>query len=215
VDLARDFGARVFRRPWSGYGAQRNFGIEQATQTWILSIDADEEVSPALAMEIRETLARDVSQVAFRVYVPTVFLTKPLAHYGRAWADPGHVRLFRKDVGRFDSRLVHETVQLNGPVGWLTAPLIHHCYPSLGTYWQKIHRYAQLEARERANSGHSRGNRWARAAAKLGWMLLVRRGLLDGPRAWLWIAGQAYQEWLTATLTKRLRRVAPKPGLIG
>jgi hypothetical protein len=174
-----------------------------------LSIDADEEVTPALASEIRETLKNDIDCPAYRVHVPTLLLGKPLGHYGRASTDPGHIRLFRKNAGRFDGRRVHETIQVTGPVGWLQAPLLHHCYPSVLTYWRKIHRYAHLEACERGARGHSRGNRWLRAAGKLGWMLLVRRGLLDGPHAWLWIAGQAYQEWLTVTEANRLLNAAP------
>jgi glycosyltransferase involved in cell wall biosynthesis len=197
VALARELGASVLLRPWPGYGPQKNFGIEQATQPWILSIDADEEVTPALATEIQETLANDVAPVAFRLHRPTFFLGKSLGHYGRAARDPGFIRLFWKDAGRFDSRLVHETVQVRGTVGWLEQPLLHHSYPNLASYWRKIHRYAELEARERRQSGRSGANRWLRAPAKLAWMLVWRHGLLDGPHAWLWIAGQAYQEWLS------------------
>jgi glycosyltransferase involved in cell wall biosynthesis len=198
AQLAEEVGARVFQRPWTGYGPQKNFGIERATQGWILSIDADEEVTPALANEIEQTLAHDTAQVAFRLYRPTFFLGRALQHYGRAPADPGQIRLFRKDAGWFDRRLVHETVKVVGPVGWLAAPLLHHSYPSLATYWTKIHRYARLETLERANRRMAWRNRWVRAVGKLVWMLFVRRGILDGPPAWLWIAGQAYQEWLTA-----------------
>jgi glycosyltransferase involved in cell wall biosynthesis len=213
-ELARDMKARVFRHPWSGYGPQKNFGIELATQPWILSIDADEEVTPALATEITEKLAHRLPEVGFRVHVPTFFLGRPLGHYGRASSDPGHIRLFRTDAGRFDRRRVHEIVQVAGPVGWLNAPVLHHCYPRVRTYWRKIHQYAHLEAHERAISGLAARNRWAHAAGKLGWMLVIRGGLIDGPPAWLWIAGQAYQEWLTVTETNRLIRGASEPGLI-
>jgi hypothetical protein len=79
----------------------------------------------------------------------------------------------------------------------LEQPLLHHSYPNVASYWRKIQRYADLEARERRQSGHSDANRWVRASGKLAWMLVWRRGLLDGPHAWLWIAGQAYQEWLS------------------
>jgi glycosyltransferase involved in cell wall biosynthesis len=196
--VASTLGAHVFQRPWSGYGPQKNFGIEQATQPWILSIDADEEVPPALALEIQQVAsAVGIAPGAYRLHRPTFFLGKPLGHYGRATNDPGFIRLFRKDAGRFDSRLVHETVQVRATVGWLEHPLLHHSYPNLASYWTKIHRYARLEGRERAGRPAAWGNRWVRAAGKLAWMLVVRRGILDGPPAWVWIAGQAYQEWLT------------------
>lgn len=205
-ELAGELGARVFRQEWPGYGAQKNFGIAQATQPWILSIDADEEVSPQLAAEIQERLTQDVPESAFRLLVPTYFMGRPLRHYGRARRDPGHVRLFRKDRGRFDNRIVHEQVRVNGEVGILRGPVLHYCYPDQGTYWRKIHYYAHLEAQDRGSRDGLQGNRWVRAAGKLIWMLVLRRGLLDGPAAWLWIAGQAYQEWLIATEASRLRR---------
>jgi (heptosyl)LPS beta-1,4-glucosyltransferase len=196
VELAASLGTRVFQRPWPGYGPQKNFGIEQATQPWILSIDADEEVTPALGAEIQQIVSRDGPEAAFRLYRPTYFMGTPLRHYGRVRRDPGQIRLFRKDLGRFNRRRVHETVEVEGPIGWLHAPLLHYSYPSLRRYWTKIHRYAELEAAERAGRAAPVGNRWLRAAGKLAWMLLVRRGIFDGPPAWLWIAGQAYQEWL-------------------
>ncbi|HVS06620.1 MAG TPA: glycosyltransferase family 2 protein [Candidatus Dormibacteraeota bacterium] len=205
AELARRLGARVFERDWPGYGAQKNFGIAQANEPWILSLDADEEVTPALAREIEEKLSPEPMESAFRVLRPTFFMGRPLVHYGRAPRDPGLVRLFRKDRGQFDSRIVHEGVQVNGQVGTLAAPILHYCYPDLRTYWRKIHYYAHLEAKDRLTQGQVRGNRVARAAGKLLWMLFWRRGLLDGPSAWIWIAGQAYQEWLVTAETARLR----------
>jgi (heptosyl)LPS beta-1,4-glucosyltransferase len=207
VELAERFGARVFQRTWPGYARQKNFGIEQATQPWILCVDADEEVPPELAEEIQETVTRSPAEAAFRLYRPTFFMGFALRHYGREREDPGQLRLFRNGHGRFDDRLVHERVRTDGRVGLLRSPLLHHSYPTVGTYWRKIHRYAHLEAQQRAATGtNCGGHRWARALGKLGWMLIWRRGALDGPRAWLWIAGQGYQEWLATGEAVRQRR---------
>jgi len=208
-ELATGLGARVFERDWPGYGPQKNFGIAQAKQPWVLSLDADEEVSKPLASEIEDRLAAEPVESAFRVLRPTFFMGRPLAHYGRAPRDPGLVRLFRRDRGQFDNRIVHESVQVNGPVAMLASPILHHCYPNLRTYWRKIHQYARLEAEDRVGHGVVRGDRWSRAAGKFGWMLIWRRGLLDGPSAWIWIAGQAYQEWLVTAQSARLRHKEP------
>jgi hypothetical protein len=90
-------------------------------------------------------------------------------------------------------------------VGWLSGTIFHESYPepALRAYWRKIHRYAELEARQRALSG-SHGNRWVRSAGKLALMLFVRGGILDGPTAWIWIAGQSYMEWLVLGRSKKL-----------
>jgi (heptosyl)LPS beta-1,4-glucosyltransferase len=204
AEIAGRSGARVVSREWSGYSAQKNFGIEQGTHRWVFSLDADEVVTPNLAKEIEETLL--VPQYnAYRLYRPTFFMGRALHHYGRG-AEPGHVRLFRGEAGRFDGRLVHESVRVTGPIGTLRAPLLHYSYPSVRSYLRKIHQYAPLEAQERLLNGSPRGGRWLRGIGKLGWMLILRRGIMDGPHAWVWIAGQAYQEWLATGQTARLRR---------
>jgi glycosyltransferase involved in cell wall biosynthesis len=208
-DLTREkalaLGARVVERDWPGYGPQKNFGVGLTCNAWVLNLDADERVTPELAAEIGRVVASP-DHKAYRVPIPTYFMGRPLKHYGRASRDPGHIRLFQKDFARFDSRLVHEVVDVDGPVGWLNAPILHYSYPTVGTYWRKIQYYAELEAHERAARWPRLGNRWVRFFGKLGWMLGVRRGILDGPPAWLWIAGQAYQDWLATGQAARLRR---------
>jgi glycosyltransferase involved in cell wall biosynthesis len=201
--IAGQSGARVLNREWSGFSPQKNFGIEQATQPWVFSLDADEVVTPALAKEIEKTLLQPQYN-AYRLFRPTYFMGRALRHYGRG-AEPGHLRLFRRWAGRFDSRLVHESVRVAGPIGTLRAPLLHYSYPSVRSYWRKIHQYAPLEAQERLLNGSPRGGRWVRGLGKFGWMLILRHGIIDGPHAWIWIAGQAYQEWLATGQTARLR----------
>jgi glycosyltransferase involved in cell wall biosynthesis len=208
AELAEEMAARVFRRKWRGYSDQKNFGIAQASQPWILSLDADEQVSLALAEEIHARLPQ-AWEAGFTVPIPLYFLGKELGYYFRK--NPRYLRMFRKEEGRFNDALVHETVDLKGPIGRLKAPLLHDSYahPSLSSYWRKIHYYADLEAEQIAINGHGwadwLANRWLRAFGRLGWMLLVRGGLLDGPKAWLWIAGQAYQEWLRSGKAARMR----------
>jgi (heptosyl)LPS beta-1,4-glucosyltransferase len=209
-ELARAAGARVIQREWPGYSRQKNFAIEQANEPWILSLDADEEVSPALADEMQLALGRDAPYAAYRVFVPTYFLGSWLRHYGRARRDPGHVRFFRRGRAHFEDRQVHECLLVEGPIGTLFSPIYHYCYrsPTVRSYWRKIHHYARLEASERLNGAPVWGNRWARGLGKFAWMLLWRGGLIDGPPAWLWIAGQAYQEWLVTGRARRLGRTS-------
>ena len=199
----------MFVRDWPGYAAQKNFGIERAKGPWIFSLDADERVTPELASEIQETVAAP-DYDAYRVFRPTFLMGRELLHYGRG-AEQGQVRLFRKGAGRFDPRLVHETVRVSGPIGTLHSPLLHYSYPSIQAYWRKIHHYAALEALERATHGAPRGGPWFRSVGKFGWMMIIRRGIMGGPHAWVWIAGQAYQEWLATGQARRLRKCGLTP----
>jgi glycosyltransferase involved in cell wall biosynthesis len=204
---ATALGARVVERDWPGFGAQKNFGVDMSRNLWILNIDADEAVTPQLAAEIAEVVRQDLHP-AYRVRRTAPFMGRPLRHYGRAPREPGVVRLFRKDRARFDEPIVHEVVRVDGSVGWLRNPLMHYCYPTLTSYWQKIHYYAALEAQAYVARPPWPDNRWLRAAGKLGWMLVLRRGLLHGPSAWIWIAGQAYEDWLAVGEASRLRKRA-------
>jgi glycosyltransferase involved in cell wall biosynthesis len=215
VRIAESLGARVFLREWEGYAAQKSFAAAQARQPWVLSLDADEIVTSELAAEIERVLKANLEESAFSIQIPLYFLGRTLGHYGRARRNPGQVRLFRKSEGRFDGRVVHEAVVVSGSIGMLASPIFHDSYPEgVRTYWRKIHQYARLEARARIAEGRTPGHPWLRAFGRLGWQLVVRHGLLHGPAAWIWISGQAYQEWLTTRLSSPLAgEVRPKAGV--
>lgn len=204
VRIAESLGARIFMREWEGYAAQKSFAAAQANQEWVLSLDGDEVVTPELAAEIMRVLNADPMEAAFSIHIPLYFLGRTLGHYGRARHDPGHVRLFRKRDAHFDNRAVHEAVIVSGSIGILSSPMFHDSYPQgIRTYWQKIHHYARLEALARIAEGRTPGHPWLRAFGRLCWQLVARRGLLHGPAAWIWIAGQAYQEYLTTRLSRQ------------
>jgi glycosyltransferase involved in cell wall biosynthesis len=185
LDIARSFGANVFTEPWSGFGAQKNSAIARAAGEWVLSLDADEEVSPALASEIRTLLE---GQPVFSAYsIPRLnhFLGRPLRH-GGYWPDP-KLRLFRSGAARFAEQPVHETMEANGPVGKLKGHLIHHCYPTLDDYIEHMNRYSTLGAEMLVSSGRA-GQSWPwlawnaalNPAATFLYNYVFRLGFLDG-----------------------------------
>ena len=185
LDIARSFGARVFSEPWKGFGVQKNSAISHATGDWILSLDADEEVSPTLAREIQTLLA---GQPVFNAYlIPRLnhFLGRPLRH-GGYWPDP-KLRLFRRGAARFEERTVHETMQSGGPTGRLKGHLIHHCYPTLSDYIEHMNRYSTLGAQALVASGRARPsplwfvwNAYLNPAATFLYNYVFRLGFLDG-----------------------------------
>lgn len=105
VEIAKTFTPHVFVRMWTGYGPQKNSAREAATGEWILHLDADEEVSPELAKEIRKALKRPAHDF-FWVPIVTEFLGRPLTHMTGM-----NVRLFRRASGRWDNKEVHEQIQ--------------------------------------------------------------------------------------------------------
>jgi glycosyltransferase involved in cell wall biosynthesis len=147
--IAKSFGAKAFVEEWKGYAAQKNSAIDKATGDWILSLDADEEVSDGLREEIEEICrgpAEDGfgSEGGYWLKRQNQFLGRCLRH-GGFWPDP-KLRMFRRGMGRVENRAVHETFQVTGRLGTLYYPLIHHSYPTLSDYIDHMNRYSSLGA---------------------------------------------------------------------
>ena len=123
AEICRARGARVTVRPMrEGFGEQKAFALAQARQPWVLSIDADELVTPTLRDEIEAALAAPASRVGYRIPRLTSYLGRPIRHCG--WYPLPVLRLFRRDRGRFTDALVHEEVLVDGPVGDLHTDLL-------------------------------------------------------------------------------------------
>lgn len=192
VEIAKSFGAKVFIEEWKGFAEQKNSAIEKATGTWILSLDADEAVSPQLLREIGSTLVAqsrlgleqppDSHAVdAFSMPRQNLFLQRPMKH-GGFWPDR-KVRLFRKGKGRFAERPVHESVAVTGRIAQLDGALVHHSYPTLSGYIDHMNRYSSLGAEMVVADGKVRFsviNIALRPLATFMYNYFFRLGFLDG-----------------------------------
>ncbi len=182
LQIARSAGARVFQEPWRGFGLQKNAAIDRATSDWVLSLDADEEVSSELAAEIQALLACQPSFTAYRIPRLNHFLGRPLRH-GGYWPDP-KLRLFRRGAARFQNRAVHETLETSAPIGLLKHPLLHHCYPTLQDYIEHMNRYSTIGAEMLVASGRRRPslawNAILNPVATFLYNYVFRLGFLDG-----------------------------------
>jgi len=214
VDMARAAGARVFEESWKGFAAQKNSAIAHASSDWILSLDADEEVSPELALEIQATLAGTPPFSAYRLRRLNHFMGRPLRH-GGYWPDP-KLRLFKRGSSRFAQRAVHETMESSGPAGELTNPLLHHCYPTIEEYVEHVNRYSTLSAWMLMESGHAPQNMAAllwnsvfNPVATFIYNYIFRLGFLDGPEGLLQHLNHSiYIHWKYAKAW-RARKVRP------
>ena len=151
VEIAQRYTDRVIVRPWPGYAAQKNFAAAQATHEWILSIDADERVSPELAQEIKLLLAKGPSAAGYQI--PRVAF-----HFGRwirstDWYPDYQLRLYDRRRGRWAGRYVHESVAVEGVVLKLHGELHHHAYRDLAHHLQTMDRYTTLAARQMFEDG--------------------------------------------------------------
>jgi len=190
VAMARAAGARVFEEHWKGFAAQKNSAIERATCDWVLSLDADEEVSPELALEIHALLAADPPFGAYRIPRLNHFIGRPLRH-GGYWPDP-KLRLFKRGTAQFAERAVHETMESDGPVGELRSPMLHHCYQTIEEYVEHANRYSTLSAMMLVDADRAPASIAAlfwhsvlNPAATFLYNYIFRLGFLDGPEGLL------------------------------
>jgi glycosyltransferase involved in cell wall biosynthesis len=195
VALARAQGARVFVRPWPGYAAQKNWAAEQASTDWILSIDADERVTPQLAAEIRQVL-RAPASAGYRV--PRV--TWHLGRWIRTtdWYPDYQLRLYDRRRGRWAARRVHESLTADGPVQRLTHELQHLAYRDISHHHATIDRYTTLAADEMFDAGRSASllDLMVHPPAAFLRNYLLRRGCLDGAVGFIVSAMNAYYVFL-------------------
>ena len=181
VAIARECGATVLSIPWEGYGRTKNRALEHAASEWILWLDADERVTPELAKEIQQLLPSDEETYsAFTVARRAYFLGRWIRHSG--WY-PGRVtRLFRKGSGKFTESLVHESLQVAGPIGNLHNDLVHLTDPNLEHYFVKFNRYTTLAAGDLEKKGkHFRIHQlFGRPLFTFFRMYILRWGFRDG-----------------------------------
>jgi glycosyltransferase involved in cell wall biosynthesis len=209
VEIARSFGAKVFSEDWKGFALQKNSAIDKCTGTWVLSLDADEELTEELQAEIRRMLETDsetVPQVdGYRLRLRHVFLGRWM-RYGGYYPDM-KLRLFRRvtsaGVAHFTDRPVHESVTIAGRVETMTKDFLHHGYPNLEIYLEHMNRYSTLGARIVAKKGKVSRSLpaflWNVALVpKLTfvWNYIFRLGFLDGREGLLLhLYHSAYISW--------------------
>ena len=189
VALAREFTDRVWVRPWPGFAAQKNFGLEQATGDWVLSLDADERVTPELRQRIARVLAEDGAGApgadGYSIPRRNMFWGAWVRH-GGLYPDY-QLRLFRRRAGRFVDDAVHESVRVEGRVETVAEAMLHHSYRSLEDFVQRSNRYSTLAAGAWLERGKHVGlaDLIFRPLGRFLSMYIIRLGFLDGWRGFV------------------------------
>lgn len=207
VAIAESFGARVIVREWPGFAAQKNFAILQCTGDWILSLDADEELSPELCRQLSVLLPTMPPVDAYFLKRRNLFLGRWI-RWGGYYPDP-KLRLFRRSAAnfavppRFGERPVHETIAFDGASATLDYDIIHHCYPTLEDYLEHMDRYSTLGAKllveQKRTSDFWLAFYWNVLVVphlNFTWNYLFRFGFLDGREGLLLhLYHTAYVSW--------------------
>jgi len=185
VEIATSLGARVVSRPWPGFSAQKQFGVDSAKFDWIFSLDADERVSPELADEIKNIRdnASGPAFSGFRIPRSSFYMGRQIRHSG--WYPDWQLRLFDRRKGRWNDLIVHESVRLNDgeSVGRLGSDIIHFTIDDASEHHRMIgERYAPLAAQQMFERGRRTSLLRLATAGSVAFLtsFIVKGGFLDG-----------------------------------
>ena len=180
VAIARPLATRVEVRDWPGYSAQKNYAAEIASNDWILSIDADERVTPELATEIRDLLTGTPSSRGYRIPRVAWYLGRWIR--STDWYPDYQLRLYDRRAGKWNGRRVHESIDLQGTPGQLRHELQHYAYRDLSHHLATIDRYTTLAAEQWLVEGRTTNGFELYIHPRLAFLrnYLLRGGIRDG-----------------------------------
>jgi glycosyltransferase involved in cell wall biosynthesis len=209
--VARLGGARMESIGWEGFVASRNRALAEARHDWVLVLDADERVSPALQDEILAVLDKDDARISgYRMPRLSHFLSRPVRH--GTWYPDFKMRLGRRSRGlRAEGGRVHEVMVVDGRVERLVAPLVHHPYRDLSDALRKASTYARLGAQDRFDRG-ARGSAsglFLRPLVEFVRFLVLRAGFLDGLVGFYVAFLHAFSYFLRAAFLLEIQRRTP------
>jgi glycosyltransferase involved in cell wall biosynthesis len=207
VLIAREKGARVAAHSWKGFGPQKNYALSLAHGDWVLSIDADERVTPALAQAIKAAIATGAAD-GYEIPRRSTFCGRMMRHSG--WFPDRVLRVFRRDKGRFSDDAVHERVICDGRIARLKEPLLHYPVARLEDAIRRMDSYSTLGAERIAASDRkvSFFSGIAHGAFTFFRIYVLRLGFLDGAEGFLLAVANAegtYYRYMKAWLARRRR----------
>lgn len=180
VEIAEKLGARVVESGWPGYASQKNYAAAQASNDWILSLDADESLSEALEAEIWRLKKRGPDCDAYTMPRMAKYLGRWIRHSG--WYPDHKVRLYDRRKCTWVGKFVHETVKVDGKLGCLDANLLHFTCDSLSEHLRSMDRYTTLAAQQLLENGEKAT--FARILLTPPWTFfqtyVLKLGFLDG-----------------------------------
>ncbi|QWE20142.1 glycosyltransferase family 2 protein [Polynucleobacter sp. AP-Kolm-20A-A1] len=183
LEIAKSHGAHISQpADWPGFGPQKNRALDLATGDWVLSVDADERLTPALRSEILTAIHHSAHVDCFAIPRLSWYCGRFIRHSG--W-HPDYVdRLFKRGAARFSDDLVHERLIPNGQVAKLENPLLHYSFMNYSQVLQKLDRYSTASAQQAFAKGKTSSP--LKAVLHGTWAFfrtyILRAGFLDGPQ---------------------------------
>jgi glycosyltransferase involved in cell wall biosynthesis len=210
VAIARRYTDRVVVHDWLGHIEQKNYAASLASHDWILSVDADERVTPELAVEAKAVLAAEPSHAAFRI--PRV--TWHLGRWVRTtdWFPDYQDRLYDRRRARWTGRYVHESLKADGTTGQLRGEIQHYAYRDIAEHLETIDRYTTLAAQQMHEDGRRAGLLQLAGHPPLAFLrnYIARGGIRDGVPGFIISSMNAYYVFLKFAKLRELQHHAPR-----
>lgn len=217
IELAEKYTKRVYQHEYPGSSRQVERGIQYATGEWIFVIDADEEVTPELAAQMRQVLSGGSSFTGYEILRKPYAFGKWIEHGG--WFPDYQFRFFRKDGYTANHAEVHGGFESKGPKGKLDALLLHHTYETMYSYIQKMNDYTSLQVSNKLKSNPDAKATWhnfvLNPLSHFLRMFLSKKGYKDGIHGFvLAVLDATYSMLLYAKLWEYKSRVAEGSGTL-
>lgn len=186
LEICREKGIETHYQAWAGYSGQKNAACALATGDWILSLDADERVTPELASEIRKIAAENSGDIDGYFVLRKVFYRNKWLRHGGFYPEKV-LRFFRASKGNFAERAVHEVIKVEGRTAMINQDLEHYTYTGVSDYLDRMQKYSTLSAEEYYINGRKTGplRMLGRAFFTFFQMYFLKRGFLDGYEGFL------------------------------
>jgi glycosyltransferase involved in cell wall biosynthesis len=204
--IASEFTDKIFDHKWKGFGPAKEFARNQTTGEWVLSVDADEEVSERLREEIIGTIGSQIPLDGYFIPRKSNFLGKWMGHGG--WYPDLVLRLFRREKGEFTMRLVHEKVKVSGSTGRLKNNLLHYTDPDFEHYLVKLNRYTSLDALQLLEAGKESSlvDIVLRPPILFFKMYILKAGFLDGAQGFILATASAFHVFSKYVKLRHLKK---------
>jgi glycosyltransferase involved in cell wall biosynthesis len=180
LEICRRYTDRIFTRPWTGFVDQKTYAVARAGHDWVLSLDADERLSPGLIDEIRQLRESGFRNAGYRIPRVAFFMGRWIRHGD--WYPDYQLRLFDRRRGRWRGGRVHESVEVDGTPGLLRGDILHYTYRSLSDYLRRLVTYTELAAQDYRQRGRKATlpKMVANPAVTFLKAYVLKRGFLDG-----------------------------------
>ena len=195
IEIAKTFGAKIFKREFDSFSNQKNYALSIATNEWVLHVDADEVLSKELVEEIKFVII-NTKLDGFYLIRTNFFLGKQMKHSGIN--KEYRLRLAKKSVSKYVGGIIHEELIVNGKVGKLKNIMIHNSYPTISSYFNKLEQYTTLGAKKLLEKNKKAGiiDIVFKPPFEFIKRYILKCGFLDGIRGFIWAVLYAFYTFI-------------------